>query len=29
MELPINYDSLKAIFKGYKKLDFDWVFNLV
>ncbi|CAD8088014.1 unnamed protein product [Paramecium sonneborni] len=24
MELPINYDSLKSVFKGFKHLDFDW-----
>ncbi|CAD8075478.1 unnamed protein product [Paramecium sonneborni] len=24
MELPINYESLKSIFKGYKNLEFDW-----
>ncbi|CAD8160991.1 unnamed protein product [Paramecium octaurelia] len=24
MELPVNYDALKAVFKGYKHLEFDW-----
>lgn len=25
MELPINYDILKVVFKGCKNLEFDWV----
>lgn len=28
MELPINYDNLKSVFKGCKNLEFDWVIIL-
>lgn len=25
MEIPVNYESIRSVFKGYKKLEFDWV----
>lgn len=25
MDIPINYDSIKSVFKDYKKVSFDWV----
>lgn len=29
IEIPINYECLKGVFKGYKNIEYDWVFDKI